>query len=315
VRPRGWHLPEAHCLIDGEPMAGALFDFGLYVFHNAAALAQRGTGAYFYLPKLESHLEARLWNDIFVAAQESLGMPRGAIKALVVIETILGAFEADEILYELRDHAVGLDWDLKDYLFSFIKTFRHWPDFVLPDRSSLTLQEHLVRSYAQLVMQTARRREAHLPFEPLMHGPAPLAELRADRPVSPGDLLRVPHREVTEAGLRACIRVGVQYLEAWLRGIGSVPIYDRIENAATAEICRAQLWQCLQHDVRTNDGRPVTAERFDRLLMEELDRIHGEVGPTRLTTGVFPSATRLFEQLIKGPFEEFFTPSAYELLA
>jgi malate synthase len=314
VRPRGWHLPEKHVRIDGEPVCGALFDFAIYLANNAEALARQGTAPYFYLPKLESRLEARLWNDIFMAAQRALGMPRGTVRAVVLIETLPAAFEMEEILYELRDHAAGLDFGGCDYLFSFIKTFRHWPDFVLPDRSSLTSQHHFLRSYAQLLIETCRRRGAQVPFE-LMGAPSPRPELRENMPVSPGDLLRVPHGEITEAGLRASLRVGVQYLEAWLRGIGSVPLYDRMEDAATAEICRAQLWQCLRHEVRTSDGRRVTPERFDRLLLEELDRIHDEVGPARLTTGVFPTSTRLFEQLIKEPFEEFFTLSAYELLA
>jgi malate synthase len=368
VRPRGWHLPEKHVRINGEAVAGALFDFVLFIANNHEALARHGTGPYFYLPKLESHLEARLWNDVFVAAQEALGIPRGTIRATVLIETILAAFEMDEILYELREHSAGLNCGRWDYIFSFIKKFRNRPDFLLPDRASVTMERHFLKSYVDLLIKTCHRRGAHamggmaaqIPirddpqaneaamarvradklreaqaghdgtwiahpglaniareaFDAVMPGPNQLGVLRADVSVAPEDLLTVPDGKITEEGLRACIRVGVQYLESWLRGNGCVPLYNLMEDAATAEICRAQLWQWLRHGARTSDGQAITVERFDRLMSTELDRIHTEVGAARLTHGVFPSAARLFEQMTKADtFDEFLTLPAYELLS
>jgi len=368
VRPRGWHLPEKHVRINGEPVSGALFDFALFLANNHEELARRGTGPYFYLPKMESHLEARLWNEVFVAAQEALGMRRGTIKATVLIETILAAFEMDEILFELREHCAGLNCGRWDYIFSFIKKFRNRPDFVLPDRGSVTMERHFLKSYVELLIRTCHRRGAHamggmaaqIPirddpaaneaamarvradklreahaghdgtwvahpglagiareaFDSVMKGPNQLSLRRADVNVGELDLLKVPEGEITEAGLRGCIRVGVQYLEAWLRGNGCVPLYHLMEDAATAEICRAQLWQWLRHGARTSDGQPITVERFDRLMSAELDRIHAEVGAARLTGGVFPSAARLFEQMTKSDtFDEFLTLPAYELLS
>jgi malate synthase len=367
VRPRGWHLTEKHVLINGEPVSGALFDFAVYLANNHEALARAGTGPYFYLPKMESHLEARLWNDVFLAAQDALGIPRGTIKATVLIETILAAFEMDEILYELREHSAGLNCGRWDYIFSFIKKFRNRPDFLLPDRGSITMDRHFLKSYVDLLIKTCHRRGAHamggmaaqIPirddpkandaamarvradkvreanaghdgtwiahpglatiardaFDSVMKGPNQLDVLRAEVDVTAEDLLRVPEGEITEGGVRNCIRVGVQYIEAWLRGSGCVPLYNLMEDAATAEICRAQLWQWLHHGARTSDGAPVTAERFDRLLTEEIDRIHDEVGPGRLLNGVFPTAVRLFEQMTKqDEFDEFLTLPAYDLL-
>jgi len=367
VRPRGWHLPEKHVRINGEAVSGALFDFALFLANNHEALAAHGTGPYFYLPKLESHLEARLWNEVFVAAQDALGMARGTIKATVLIETILAAFEMDEILYELREHSAGLNCGRWDYIFSFIKKFRNRPEFLLPDRASVTMERHFLKSYVDLLIRTCHRRGAHAmggmaaqipirddpraneaamarvradklrearaghdgtwiahpglaniarePFDAVMQGPNQLNVLREDVKVSARDLLTVPDGAITEEGLRGCIRVGVQYLESWLRGNGCVPLYHLMEDAATAEICRAQLWQWLRHGARTSDGVPVSVERFDRLLIEELDRIHEEVGAMRLTNGVFPTAARLFEQMTKSEtFDEFLTLPAYELL-
>jgi malate synthase len=367
VRPRGWHLPEKHVRVNGEPVSGALFDFAVYLANNHEALARAGTGPYFYLPKLESHREARLWNDVFVAAQDALGIPRGTIKATVLIETILAAFEMDEILYELREHCAGLNCGRWDYIFSFIKKFRNRPDFLLPDRGGVTMERHFLKSYVDLLIKTCHRRGAHamggmaaqIPirdnreaneqamarvradklreahaghdgtwiahpglatvardaFDAVMKGPNQLSVLRDEVSVRAEDLLRVPAGAITEGGLRHCIRVGVQYVEAWLRGSGCVPLYNLMEDAATAEICRAQLWQCLRHGARTEDGAPVTAERFDRLLTEEIDRIHDEVGPARLLNGVFPTAARLFEQMTKQEqFDEFLTLPAYDLL-
>jgi malate synthase len=367
VRPRGWHLPEKHVLVNGEPVSGALFDFAVYLANNHEALARAGTGPYFYLPKMESHLEARLWNDVFLAAQDALGIPRGTIKATVLIETILAAFEMDEILYELRDHSAGLNCGRWDYIFSFIKKFRNRPDFLLPDRASVTMDRHFLKSYVDLLIKTCHRRGAHamggmaaqIPirddkqandaamarvradklreanaghdgtwiahpglaaiardaFDAVMKGPNQLSVLRGEVTVTPQDLLRVPQGEITEGGVRNCIRVGVQYIEAWLRGSGCVPLYNLMEDAATAEICRAQLWQWLHHGARTSDGTPVTPQRFDTLLTEEIDRIHDEVGPGRLLNGVFPTAVRLFEQMTKqDEFDEFLTLPAYDLL-
>ena len=327
VRPRGWHLPEKHVLVDGEPVSAALFDFGLFFCHNHAALASSGTGPYFYLPKMESHLEARLWNDVFIAAQEALGMPRGTIKATVLIETILAAFEMDEILYELREHSAGLNCGRWDYIFSFIKKFRNRADCVLPDRAPVTMDKHFLKSYVDLLIQTCHRRGAHAMGGmaaqiPIRDDPAAneaaLARVRADKlrearaghdgtwvahpglapialevfdAVMPGpNQLGVPREDVqrharptccscprARSPRRACarnIRVGVQYLEAWLRGNGCVPLYHLMEDAATAEISRAQVWQWLRHGARIADGQPITLERFDRLMMAELDRIH-----------------------------------------
>ena len=307
MRPRGWHLPEKHLRINGETVSGALFDFAMFIANNHAALAKRGTGPYFYLPKLESHLEARLWNDVFLATQDVLGLPRGTIKATVLIETIPAAFAMDEILHELREHVAGLNCGRWDYTFSFVKTFRQHPDFLLPDRACVGLERHFLKSQRDLLIQTCRRRGAHA-----MGGVAALSDTRE---VLPGDLIRVPNGEITDAGLRTSIRVGVQYIEAWLRGCGCVSLYNFVEDAATAEICRAQLWQWIRHGARTTDGRLVTAERFDSLLTEELARIHEEVGTSRLASGVFPTAARLLEQMTKrDTFDEFLTLPAYELL-
>jgi malate synthase len=368
VRPRGWHLPEKHVRIGGEEVSGALFDFALFMANNHEALARRGTGPYFYLPKLENHLEARLWNDVFVATQDALGLKRGTIKATVLIETILAAFEMDAILFELREHCVGLNCGRWDYIFSYIKKFRNRPELLLPDRAEVTMERHFLKSYVDLLIQTCHRRGAYamggmaaqIPirndnaaneqamarvradklrevgaghdgtwiahpglaqtaldaFNSGMQGPNQLHVKRADVKVTAADLLQPPSGEITEQGLRNCIRVGVQYIESWLRGNGCVPLYNLMEDAATAEICRAQLWQWLRHEARTNDGRLITAERFDSLLMDELDRIHREVGPARLLNGVFPTAARLFTDMIKqDSFDEFLTLPAYEHLS
>lgn len=369
VRPRGWHLPEKHVRIGGEEVSGALFDFALYMANNHEALERRGTGPYFYLPKMESHLEARLWNDVFIATQEALGMKRGTIKATVLIETILAAFEMDAILFELREHCVGLNCGRWDYIFSFIKKFRNRPDFLLPDRASITMDRHFLKSYVDLLIQTCHRRGAHamggmaaqIPirndsaanelamgrvradkireasaghdgtwiahpglaqtaldaFNSVMgQKPNQLDVTRAEVAVTPADLLQVPTGAITEKGLRGNIRVGVQYIESWLRGNGCVPLYNLMEDAATAEICRAQLWQWIRHGARTDDGRLVSEGRFDRLLTDELDRIHREVGPLRLAGGVFPTAARLFAEMIKqDSFDEFLTLPAYEHLS
>jgi malate synthase len=351
VRPRGWHLDEKHVTLDGSPISAALFDFGLFFFHNAAALIAKGTGPYFYLPKLESHLEARLWNDVFTLAQHELGIPQGTIRATVLIETILAAFEMDEILYELRDHSAGLNCGRWDYIFSFIKKFRHRPDFVLPDRARVTMDRHFLKSYVDLLIQTCHRRGAHAMGGmaaqiPIKHDPAAneaaldkvrqdkLREVRAGHdgtwvahpglvPIAmeafaamPGpnqlgvrreavrvtarDLLTVPEGEITEAGLRTNVDVGIQYLESWLRGLGCVPIYNLMEDAATAEISRTQVWQWLRH------GK-VTAALVEQTIAEQLNRLGGG--------GRFPLAAELFQRMTTQPdCPEFLTKVAYDYL-
>ncbi len=367
VRPRGWHLPEKHVRVDGELMSAALFDFAIYLANNHESLARHGTGPYFYLPKMENHLEARLWNDVFNAAQDWLGMARGTIRATVLIETILAAFEMDEILYELREHSAGLNCGRWDYIFSFIKKFRNRPDFVLPDRGAVTMDKAFLKAYVDLLIRTCHRRGAHamggmaaqIPikndpaaneaamtrvladkrreaeaghdgtwiahpglapialeaFNAVMPGPNQLGVLREDVSVSAADLLRVPPGAITDAGLRANIRVGVQYVEAWLGGLGCVPLYHLMEDAATAEISRAQIWQWIRHGARTDDGRPVTAERFATTLDEEMAVIAREVGSERFGSGHFPAAARLFGAMIRNPaFDDFLTLPAYEQL-
>ncbi len=368
VRPRGWHLPEKHVRVSGEPVSGALFDFAVYLANNHRALARRGSGPYFYLPKLESHLEARLWNDVFVAAQDWLGMSRGTIKATVLIETILAAFEMDEILYELREHSAGLNCGRWDYIFSFIKKFRNRPEFVLPERGSVTMDRPFLRAYVDLLIRTCHRRGAHamggmaaqIPirddpranevamakvkadktreakaghdgtwiahpgladialaaFDAVMAGPNQIARTRDDVHVTAADLLQVPDGPITEEGLRHNIRVGVQYLEAWLGGLGCVPLYHLMEDAATAEISRAQLWQWIRHGARSGDGSRITAERFDRALAGELDVIAGQVGARRFGSGHFATAAKLFGDMIrKSDFDEFLTLPAYDYLS
>jgi malate synthase len=365
VRPRGWHLPEAHLAIDGQPMSGALFDFGLYVFHNAKELIARGSGPYFYLPKLESHLEARLWNDVFLFAQERLGISRGTIKATVLIETILAAFEMDEILYELREHSAGLNCGRWDYIFSIIKKFRNRPEFVMPDRDQVTMTVHCMRSYSLLAIQTCHRRGAHaiggmaaqIPirddrqaneqalgkvrtdkereasdghdgtwvahpglvpiakevFDQLMPGPDQIARRREDVAVTAADLLTVPQGTITERGLRHNLNVGVLYLEAWLRGSGCVPIYNLMEDAATAEISRAQVWQWRRHNARIEGGPVIDGALVERLLAEELTKIRESVGPERYEAGRFADAAALFRDLVLADaFTEFLTLPAYE---
>lgn len=367
VRPRGWHLPEKHVLIDGAPVSGSLFDFAVFLVNNHEQLRRHGSGPYFYLPKMESHLEARLWNDVFVAAQDALSIERGTIKATVLIETIFAAFEMDEILYELREHIVGLNCGRWDYIFSFIKKFRQHPGFVLPDRASVTMDSHFLKSYVTLLIQTCHRRGAHamggmaaqIPirgdaianeaamkkvaadkareanaghdgtwiahpgladiarqaFDAVLTGPNQVARPSPQASITADDLLRVPQGRITEEGLRHNIRVGVQYLEAWLRGNGCVPLYHLMEDAATAEISRAQIWQWIHHRCKTDDGQTITHERFERLLGEELVRIHSEIGALRITNGVFPTAARMFSAMAQNErFDEFLTLPAYEYL-
>ena len=364
VRPRGWHLEEKHWLLAGAPIAAAFVDFGLYLFHNHAALAARGTGPYFYLPKLEGHREARLWNEVFAFAEQRLGMNHGTIKCTVLIETILAAFEMHEILYELKDYIVGLNCGRWDYIFSFIKKFSRDPHFVLPDRQQVTMTSHFLRSYAQLVVKTCHRRgafaiggmAAQIPikndpvaneqalakvradkereagdghdgtwvahpalvalaeqvFNRLMPGANNLARQRPDVEVSAADLLQVPAGDITEAGLRNNIAVGVQYLAAWLGGNGCVPIYNLMEDAATAEISRAQVWQWVRHRRTLTDGRAVTLALVATLLAEELAIIRAAPGAAASDLTHLGRAAELFTSLTSSErFATFLTLSAY----
>ncbi|MBS0374975.1 MAG: malate synthase A [Proteobacteria bacterium] len=364
VRPRGWHLVEKHWLLDGRPIAGAFVDFGLYLFHNHAELKRRGTGPYFYLPKLEGHVEARLWSRVFRHAEDALGLARGTIKCTVLIETILAAFEMDEILYELKDYIVGLNCGRWDYIFSFIKKFSRRADMVLPDRQRVTMTAHFLRSYSQLLIQTCHRRgafamggmAAQIPiknderanaeaiakvradkereagdghdgtwvahpglvpvarevFDRLMPRPNNLGVARADVRVGAADLLAVPAGEISEAGLRNNIAVGIRYLAAWLGGNGCVPIFHLMEDAATAEISRAQVWQWVRHGRALGDGRPVTLPLVDALIAEELARLKAEAGEAGYAAGHYARAAELFRGLTASEqFETFLTLTAY----
>jgi malate synthase len=359
VRPRGWHLPEKHVTVDGEIMSGSLFDFGLYAFHNVHARLDRGSGTYFYLPKLESHLEARLWNDVFTHAEDTLDVPRGTIRATVLIETILAAFEMDEILYELREHSAGLNSGRWDYIFSYIKKFRTRGDRILPDRAQVTMATPMMANYSRLAIQTCHKRgapaiggmSAFIPvkndeaanarafenvrqdkereaqnghdgtwvahpgmvqlatevFDRLMPTPNQIESgKQADFRVTAADLLTPPDGSITEAGVRTNISVGIQYLAAWLQGRGAVPIHNLMEDAATAEISRAQLWQWLHQGVELEDGRTLTPELLDTLFGEEL----GKLGPD------FAEAGALFRAVAtEEPLAEFLTLPAYGQLA
>src|SRR6184192_2750948 len=325
VRPRGWHLPEKHLAVNGDTLSGALCDFALFIANNYEALAARGTGPYFYLPKIESHLEARLWNDVFIAAEEALGIARGTVKATVLIETLPAAFEMDEILYELREHSAGLNCGRWDYIFSFIKKFRNRREFLLPDRATVTMERHFLKSYVELLIKTCHRRGAHamggmaaqIPirddpaaneaamakvradkereagdghdgtwvahpglvaiakeiFDRSMPQPSQIARKRQDVDVAASDLLTVPEGTISEAGLRQNLNVGIGYIEAWLRGTGCVPLYHLMEDAATAEISRAQIWQWIRHGAKLDDGRVVDAALCRALLEEELGKL------------------------------------------
>jgi len=369
VRPRGWHLVEKHMLVDGEPVSAALFDFGLYFFHNAHELCARGTGPYFYLPKIESHLEARLWNDVFGFAQWSLKMAKCTIKATVLIETLPAAFELNEILYELREHSAGLNCGRWDYIFSYIKRLGLKPEFRLPNRAEVTMDVPFMAAYSQLVVQTCHCRGVHaiggmaaqIPiknnpeaneaalekvrldkvreaknghdgtwvahpglvpvaldvFDKLMPQPNQIDNKREDLTVTAEDLVRAPTGTITEEGLKLNIDVAVQYLESWLSGNGCVPIYNLMEDAATAEISRAQVWQWLHTPGTTlQDGRPVTVELYRSLVPGQLEKIKAQVGEERYAAGRYLEAARLFDQLVMNEkFIEFLTVPAYEQLA
>ncbi len=359
VRPRGWHLEEKHFLVDGRPISGSLFDFGLFFFHNAKELLRKGTGPYFYLPKLESHLEARLWNDVFCFAQDELGIARGSIRATVLIETILAAFEMDEILYELREHSSGLNCGRWDYIFSFIKKFRMRPNFVLPDRSQVTMERHFLSSYVELLIQTCHRRGIHamggmaaqIPirndaeanekalekvrqdklrevraghdgtwvahpglvpvakeiFDRYMPEPNQIDKPRVNRPITAKDLLEVPAGEITEAGLRWNIDVGLQYVHSWLQGSGCVPIYNLMEDAATAEICRTQVWQWVKHGAKMTNGEVVTPSMVEEFVRERSARLYGDKQED-------PAATVMEGLMTSKDCPDFLTLASYDLL-
>jgi malate synthase len=364
VRPRGWHLPERHVQLAGEPVSASLFDFGLHLFHNARALREHGSGPYFYLPKLESHLEARLWNDVFCFAQEALGLPRGTIRATVLIETILAAFEMEEILYELRDHSAGLNAGRWDYIFSVIKKFRNRAEFVLPDRAQVVMTVPFMRAYTELLVRTCHQRDAHAiggmaAYIPSRRDPEvnarALARVREDKQresadgfdgtwvahpdlvplatevftgvlgskphqkprrrddvrVAARDLvdIRVPDGVITEVGVRTNVRVALEYLDSWLQGTGAVAIANLMEDAATAEISRAQLWQWLRHRCRLVDGRVMNPELYVAVRQRELAALGGPEGGRRRE-----AAALLDALVLASEFTEFLTQPAYPLL-
>jgi malate synthase len=367
-RPRGWHLDEKHVTVDGKPVSGSLFDFALYFFHNARELLARGSGPYFYLPKMESHLEARLWNDVFVFVPKELGIPQGSIKATALIETVLAAFEMDEILYELREHSAGLNIGRWDYIFSCIKKFRSHKDFCLADRSQVTMTAPFMRAYALLLVKTCHRRgapamggmAAQIPikndpaaneaalekvrqdklrevtdgcdgtwvahpglvpiakqvFDQHMPKPNQYDRQRPDVKVTARELLDFqPEKPITEAGIRNNISVGIQYLGAWLAGNGCVPVFNLMEDAATAEISRSQIWQWIRSPKGVlNDGRKVTAELFKQLLAEELPKVRSYLGDAAYRAGKYEQGAKLFETITLGEYVEFLTLPAYELI-
>ena len=364
VRPRGWHLPEKHLLVDGQPISGSLFDFGLYFFHNAAELKARGSGPYFYLPKMESHLEARLWNSVFNFAQDALGLPRGTVRATVLIETLPAAFEMDEILFELKDHSAGLNCGRWDYIFSFIKKFSDREDLALPDRSTITMDRHFLKSYVALLIETCHRRGIHamggmaaqIPikrdaaandaamervrqdklrevnaghdgtwvahpglvpiakavFDEHMHTANQIAVAKPPVHIEAADLLAVPEGDITRKGVEMNIDIGLRYLAAWLDGMGCVPIYDLMEDAATAEISRAQLWQWAHHGGRTTEGVTLDVDAVAATLPVVLARIQQELGEQKFAASKFNAAATLFEQMIAAKqMPEFLTSVAY----
>jgi malate synthase len=362
VRPRGWHLEERHLQVGGKPVSGSLFDFGLYFFNNAKRLLAKGSGPYFYLPKLESHLEARLWNDVFNFAQDALGLPRGTIRATVLIETILAAFEMEEILYELRDHSSGLNAGRWDYIFSIIKKFRNRPEFVLPDRAQVTMTVPFMRAYTDLLVKTCHRRGAHAmggmaAFIPsrrdvevnrvalakvkedkdreassgfdgtwvahpdlvatatesfdkvLGERPNQLERQRPEVAVTAGELIdvKIPGGSITENGLRLNVSVGVQYIESWLRGVGAA-INNLMEDVATAEISRSQVWQWIRHSSRLSEGVPVTADLVREIADDELSMLRSRIGEELWGKGRFVEARQVFEEVaLSDSFPAFLT--------
>jgi malate synthase len=368
VRPRGWHLVEKHFMCEGMAISASLFDFGLYFFHNWRILLDRGSAPYFYLPKLENHQESRLWNDVFVFSQEYAGLPVGTIRATVLIETICAAFEMDEILYELREHSAGLNCGRWDYIFSVIKKFRNHPEFVLPQRGDVTMEQPFLCSYVELLIHTCHKRGIHamggmaaqIPirddaraneeamqrvredklrevraghdgtwvahpglvpvaraiFDEYMPGPNQIAAPADPRPrITEANLLEVPRGRITEAGLRRNIDVALRYLESWLRGNGCVPIYNLMEDAATAEISRAQLWQWIRYEATLDDGRSITAALHDQMLANILEELRESMGFEAYLSSKFQRAGELLREFSTGDFHEFLTTTAYAELA
>jgi malate synthase len=364
VRPRGWHMMEKHFGFDGLPMSASLFDFGLYFFHNFRSMMERGTAPYFYLPKMESYREARLWNDVFLFAQEYVGIAKGTIRATVLIETISAAFEMDEILYELRDHSAGLNCGRWDYIFSFIKKFRNHRKFTLPERGGITMDQPFLRSYVELLIHTCHKRGIHamggmaaqIPIrdnpdanEAAMErvrqdklrevraghdgtwvahpGLVPLAKAVFDEhmegpnqihppskqacPVTEHDLLQIPLGQLTEEGFVRNVDVAVQYIESWLRGNGCVPIYNLMEDAATAEISRAQIWQWIYYNARLGNGRRIDHHMLTWALSNVLNRAKQTLGCDRYAVSKFDRAAELLVSLSTGEFQEFLTTAAY----
>ena len=367
VRPRGWHLEEKHIETDGEPISGSLLDFGLYFFHNAKALLKNGAGPYFYLPKIESYKEARLWDDVFVFSQNYCGVPYGSIKATVLVETILASFQLNEILWELKDHSAGLNCGRWDYIFSFIKKFRNVPGKIFPDRSQVTMNVPFMRAYTQLVIQTCHKRgapaiggmAAQIPikgneeanavamakvkmdklrevrdghdgtwvahpglvsvakevFDTYMKTPNQIHVKREDFSCTEKDLLQLPEGTITEEGLRHNINVGILYLENWLRGNGAAAIYNLMEDAATAEICRTQVWQWLHSKAKLNDGRTITHSLYEDLRDDEIEKIQHTVGSKAYQEGKCIQAICIFNRLVvQDKWEDFLTLSAYDLI-
>lgn len=364
VRPRGWHLPEKHVKVDGELMSGSLFDFGLYFFHNAKQLIANGSGPYFYLPKMESHLEARLWNEVFVLAQNELGIPVGTIKATCLIETITATFELHEFIYELREHMAGLNCGRWDYIFSYIKKLRNNPGFILPDRGQVTMAVPFMEGYSKLVIQTCHKRKVHamggmsafIPiknneeannaavekvrqdkireaknghdgtwvahpglvqvaldlFNEYMPGPNNYNITREGEVFTQKDLLTPPAGTITEGGLRMNINVGILYIESWLRGVGAAALHNLMEDAATAEISRTQVWQWIHDACKLDDGRTVTYELFKEILPSELENIKAYVGESAYNTPTMKRAIDMFDELVQqGDYKEFLTLPAY----
>lgn len=368
VRPRGWHLEDKHVTINGSSISGGIMDFALYLFHNHAQLKEIGSGPYYYLPKLESHLEARLWNDIFVFAQDYLSIPQKTIKATVLIETIMASFEMDEILYELRNHSAGLNCGRWDYIFSYIKRLRNTENFMMPNRAQVGMSTPFMSAYSQLVIKTCHKRGVHAMGGMAAQIPikndeaankAALEKVRLDKErevknghdgswvahpalvkiamdvfnahmpqanqiaskkrddvhVTASDLLEKPEGTITEEGVRKNINVGILYLESWLRGNGAAAIYNLMEDAATAEISRTQLWQWIHKGAKQSDGKVITYEYYQSLLPSELEKIKSYVGEKNYTNGRFKDATSLFDDLIKNEkFTEFLTLPAYDLI-
>jgi malate synthase len=363
IRPRGWHLEESSVTIDGENVSGGLFDFGLYFFHNAKNLIENGSGPYFYLPKLENHLEARLWNDVFVFAQDYIGIPQGTIKATVLIETITASFELNEILYELRNHSAGLNCGRWDYIFSYIKRFRNHPSFVLPNRDQVTMNVGFMEAYSKLVIETCHKRGIHamggmaaqIPiknneaannaairkvyhdklrevenghdgtwvahpglvkvamdvFDQFMPSKNQI-DKKLNLNISEADLLATPEGTITEEGVRKNINVAILYIESWLQGNGAAAIYNLMEDAATAEISRTQVWQWIKHRCTITDGRILTLNMCNEFIEEEIKEIEKYVGKERFEAGKFSLATQLFRDLIEETeLEDFLTVKAY----